>query len=235
LFPSLDFILIDDKEFLVKKSDNILIRAEKFTRDLAKRYADSSLKIIFICNVRTFRAQADGQNDGTEDMENQLEWYKIMKPHASLLNFRLPRQPGKALYLKGHQMIEPWASKRPAACRLVVKKDAKMVDYNHQDFEDDLLRFQNITRVMYYKHNMDEVENEGLDHCYDCRAEIFILQEYLTKIQNVKSDSHLKTATATMSREISIQIDDKSRPRFIDVRRTLAVIPKKSPIVSTNV
>lgn len=141
LFPSLDFILIDDKEFLVKKSDNILIRAEKFTRDLAKRYADSSLKIIFICNVRTFRAQADGQNDGTEDMENQLEWYKIMKPHASLLNFRLPRQPGKALYLKGHQMIEPWASKRPAECRLVVKKDAKMVDYNHQDFEDDLLRF----------------------------------------------------------------------------------------------
>lgn len=82
---------------------------------------------------------------------------------------------------------------------------------------------------------MDEVENEGLDHCYDCRAEIFILQEYLTKIQNVKSDSHLKTTTATMSREISIQIDDKSRPRFINVRRTLAVIPKKSPIVSTNV
>jgi hypothetical protein len=113
----------------------------------------------------------------------------------------------------------------------VVKKDAKMIDYNNQDFEDDLLHFQNITRIMYYKHNMDDVDNEGLDHCYDCRAEIFILQEYLTKVQKVKSESNLKTSTATMSREISEQIEDRKRPKFISVPRTLAVIPKKSTVV----
>ncbi len=235
LFPKLDFFLIDDKEFSIKPAGKIQIRAEKFTNDLAKRYSSSNPKLIFICNVHTFRAQADGQNDVKEDMENQMNWFTLMKPHVSLLNFRLSHQSGKTQYLKGHQIIEPWASKRSTECRLVVKKDAKMIDYNYRDFEDDLVYFQNVTRVMYYKHNMDDVDSQGLDHCYDCRAEIFILQEYLTKVQKVKADDNLKAATAVMSSEISEQLDDKKRPKFINVPRTLAVIPKKSTVISTNV
>jgi hypothetical protein len=233
LFPRLEFILIDDKEFSVKASAKIQIRAEKFTNDLAKRYNDPNRKILFICNVRTYRAPGDGQSDGMEDMVNQMDWYKLMKPQASLLTFRLPRESGKTLYLKGYQMIEPWSSRRSTECRLVVKKDAKSIDYDHLEFENNLLHFQYITRVMYYKHNMDEVETEGLDHCYDCRTEIFILQEYLAKIQNVKIESQLKSGTAAMSRDISKEIDDKKRPRFINVPRTLNIIPKNSTNAST--
>ena len=235
LFPQLDFVLYDEKDLLAKSINNVRSRSEKFTADIARSYSDSSRKVLFICNVRTYRAQADGQNDPKEDMENQLEWYGLMKPQVALLNFRLPRQSGKFSYFKGHQIIEPWTSKRPTECRLVVKKDPKMIDYDYQDFEDDLNRFQNNTRVMYYKHSMDDVENEGLDHCYDCRAEIFILQEYLTKIQHVRGDNNLKTAIATMSKQISVQIHDKTRPRFLSVPRTLAVIPKRTKSFSTNV
>lgn len=229
LFPNLEFVLIDEKELLIQPAKNIRIRKEKFTNELARQYSGSSSNIIFICNIRTYRAQSDGQNDVKEDMQNQLDWYGSLKPQFALLNFRLPRQSGKTSYLKGYQIIEPWTSKRPTECRLVVKKDARMIDYNHQDFEDNLLRFQNSIRVMYYKHSMDDVDNEGLDHCYDCRAEIFIIQEYLTKIQKLRGDHIVKNATAAMSRDISIQIHDKTRPQFLNVKRTLAVIPKKSP------
>ncbi len=234
LFPQLEFVLIDDKEFSLKQTNKIQIRSEKFTKDMAKRYSDSTHKVLFICNVRTFRAQGDGQNDEMEDMKKQMDWHIIMKPQVSLLYFRLPHEHGRTPYLKGHQMIEPWASKRPTECRLVVKKDAKTIDYDHQEFEENLLRFQHVTRVTYYEHNMDEVDNEGLDHCYDCRTEIFILQEYLTKIQNIKNESQLKIGIAKMSRDISKYINDKNRPRFIDVPRTLNVIPKISTNISTN-
>jgi hypothetical protein len=234
LFPQLGFVLIDDKEFTLKLTDKIKIRSEKFTHDIAQRYSDSNRKVLFICNVRTYRPQGDGQNDGIEDMQNQMDWYRLMKPHAALLNFRLPRGPGKTRYLKGHQIIEPWASRRATECRLIVKKDAKEIEYDQTEFEENLIDFHYGTRVMYYKHNMDEVENEGLDHCYDCRTEIYILQEYLTKVQKVKDEKSFKLGIAKMSSDISKSIDDKKRPRFIDTPRTLNVIPKKSTNTVTN-
>ncbi len=231
LFPQLTFVLIDDKEFSLELTNKIKIRSEKFTHDMAKRCSDPNRKVLFICNVRTFRPQGDGQNDGREDMQNQMNWHKLMNPYMSLLNFRLPLQDGKSQYLEGYQIIEPWASKRATECRLIVKKDARMIDYDHHDFEENLLNFHHGTRVMYYKHDID---NEGLDHCYDCRAEIFILQEYLIKVQHVKNDSKLKTSIAAMSRDISESIVDKKRPRFMNVPRTLDIIPKKTTGISTN-
>jgi hypothetical protein len=59
------------------------------------------------------------------------------------------------------------------------------------------------------------------------------LQEYRAKIQNVKIESQLKSGTAAMSRDISKEIDDKKRPRFINVPRTLNIIPKNSTNAST--
>ena len=235
LFPDLDFVLIDDKEFSIKPSQNVQIRTGKFSQDIARYYTDGARKIIFICNVRTNRAQADGQYDGKEDMDNQLNWSRLMKPRAALLNFRLPRQRGKTPYLEGHQIIEPWTSKRPSECRLVVKKDARMIDYDNEEFEENLLRFQNITRVLYYKHDMDDVAAEGLDHCYDCRAEIFILEEYLYKVQDTKAKVDLKNGIARLSKEISSKIQDPKRPRFLNVSRTLAVIPKRFTGISSAV
>lgn len=227
IFPGLDFDLFDEKEFCAKQTKNITIKSNKFTRSIAQKYVAINRKILFICNVRTFRYQADGQDDINDDMENQLDWYRIIKPQAALLNFRLSRTPDKTSYLKGHLMIEPWASSKAAECRLMVKKDAKMIDYDYQTFEANLYHFQNITRVMYYNHDVDSVKNAGLDHCYDCRTEIFILEKYLTEVQRVKSDGQMKISIANMSQGISREINDKNRPPFLDVPRTLDIIPKR--------
>ena len=125
LFPNLEFVLIDEKDFGIKRTNKIEIRSEKFTKEIAKHYGDSDQKILFICNVRTYRPQSDGQNDGAEDMQNQMEWYILMRPSASLLSFRLSRDTKPTVYMKGHQIIEPWASRRAIECRLVVEKDAR--------------------------------------------------------------------------------------------------------------
>ncbi|UJR14362.1 hypothetical protein I4U23_001358 [Adineta vaga] len=236
LFPNFEFILIDDKEFSIKPHRNIVIRREKLSGSIARTYGNSKKKVLFICNVRTYQPHQYGMNTvPARDMEDQMCWYDAMKPDASLLYFRLPRELGKTTYLQGRQIIEPWASRRSMECRLVVKKDAKKVDYDHQEFANSLLYFQNVTRIMHYEHDMDTVPNEGLDHCYDCRAEIFIIQKYLKEVQKVKNNEKLKKETAAMSAEISKQIIDTSRKSIIDVPRRLDVIPKRSSVVSSDV
>jgi cap2 methyltransferase len=227
LFPRLVFVLIDAKEFSATETEKIHFKRENFTTDLAKHYSESKHDILFICNVHTYNTNDNMQNNVLDDMENQLIWHKLIKPRASLLNFRLPRVSGNIKYFESDLLIEPWTSKRAIECRLVVDKDPKIVDYNVNGFEEAMMYFNNVTRIMYYKHNMDDIDTEGLDHCYDCRAEIFILQQYLNKIIRINNELELKQQTSKLSSDISRLIHDKNRPKIINSIRTLDVIPKK--------
>lgn len=227
LFPRLEFVLIDEKDFPFQGTEKIRIRSERFSKDLARRYCEDNRKVLFICNVRTYRAQSDATNDLKEDLQNQVDWYDTLRPQMSLLNFRHSRELGKLPYLKGHLIIEPWSSRRSTECRLVVEKDAKNIEYKFEDFDEAMRYFQSVTRITYYEHDMDGVENDEFDHCYDCRAEIYILEKYLTKVQKVKADNNLTKVIASLSRQISKAIRDKTRPAFINAERTLGIIPKK--------
>ena len=109
-----------------------------------------------------------------------------------------------------------------------------MIRYDHQEFETAQYYFQNVTRVMLYEHDMDSVPNEGLDHCYDCRAEIYIIQEYLKKVRSIKDPEELKQETAKISAEISKCIVDPTRKPIIDVPRKLNIIPKRSEETTTD-
>jgi hypothetical protein len=227
LFPQLNFVLIDTNDFSIMGTNEIQILREKFTDSVAKRFCNMDRSILFICNVRTFNPGGNPDNEFLNDMVDQMEWHKLMKPRASLLNFRLPQTPGKLQYLKGCLVIEPWASKRSTECRLIVDKGDKETEYDHYEFENTLLHFHNEKRIRYYKHNMDGIDTEGLDHCYDCAAEIFIIQEYLYKVRKVKNEAELKNQTDKMSRDISRKIVDGNRDSCIGRPRTLDVIPKK--------
>jgi hypothetical protein len=227
LFPQLKFILIDTNDFSVTDTNEIQILREKFTDSVAKRECNTHHHILFICNVRTLGAYGQVDDDVMKDMLNQMEWHKLMKPRASLLNFRLPRGPGKIRYLKGDLVIEPWASKRSTECRLIVDEDDKTTTYDQLKFENTLLRFHNEKRIRYYRSNLDELDVEKLDHCYDCRAEIFILQEYLTKTNKVQNEADLKKQTVAMSYEISKKLADKKKESIIDVMQPLEGIQKK--------
>ncbi|CAF0740666.1 unnamed protein product [Adineta ricciae] len=235
LFSRMEFLLFDDKDFAIYSRGNMKVHKEKFTNEIAGSVNKLRKKLLFICNVRTYTPALYGNNAApNSDMSDQLQWYTIMKPFAALLNFRLPRESGSTEYLDGCPIIEPWASRKAMECRLLVKKDAKKIHYDHQEFESAQYYFQNVMRVAYYKHDMDSVPNEGLDHCYDCRAEIYIIQEYLKKVRNIKDLEELKRKTAEMSAEISKCIVDPTRKPIIDAPRKLNIIPKRSEDTNAN-
>ncbi|CAF1645437.1 unnamed protein product [Rotaria magnacalcarata] len=228
LFPNLEFVLFDTAQFDVQPTDRITIRKQKFDTNVARNCASSTLDILFICNVHTFNSYQYQEQDTVEDMENQKVWHKLLKPHMSLLNFRLPRKSGKFEYLNGQPIIEPWASKRAIECRLLVEREAKPKQYDSTTFEDALTYFHNITRIVYYEHNIQYDEAEGLDHCYDCRTEIFILQQYLSIIQNVTDEADLTKRTVQMSSDISRRIVNKTREQSLGIKRTLDYIQKNT-------
>ncbi|CAF1077214.1 unnamed protein product [Rotaria sordida] len=227
LFPELEFVLIDIKPFVEFKSDKIKIQSERFTEDLAKTFSGKNKNILFICDIRTFSGHNNFEEDIHVDISNQMIWHSTIDSHASLLTFRLPNVPGTVLFFEGHMLLDIWTSRKSMECRLIVEKNAQIITYDNEDFERAMDNFQNVTRTMYYKHDLDTVKTEGLDHCYDCRAEIFILQKYLNKMKTFTDERELNKKTAKLSYDISRNICEKNRQSIINGVRTLNVIPKK--------
>ena len=219
LFPQVKFVLIDENCSVTNETDQIEIKSENFTDQLANDYSQMNKALLFICNIGAFTS-----ND--KDMKNQITWHSIMKPNASLFKFCLPQTQQTIEFLQGQLLLDLWSSKESYECRLIVEKDAKMFEYNCRDIERALIHFHNTTRTMYYEHDFDNIETEGIDHCYDCRAEIFILQQYVIRTEQVNDDKQLKTTIAKLSYDISRNIHQKHRQPIINVLRTLNIIPK---------
>jgi hypothetical protein len=66
---------------------------------------------------------------------------------------------------------------------LVVGQNAGKKTYDCVKYEDQLYRFNQVERTLCYWH---EIECAGIDHCYDCRAEVFVFEEYLRSFDRVK-------------------------------------------------
>jgi hypothetical protein len=97
--------------------------------------------------------------------------------------------------------------------------------YDHQDLDVAMAHFKNVERTTYYVHDMDDVE--GIDHCYDCRAELFVLEQYVRQVEKKQRDEDIRERVKQLSKDISRNIQRRVRPPIIDTIRTLAVIPKK--------
>lgn len=229
LFPHLSFDLIDSVDFAVVPSDRIRIRQELFTDQLAHEYAEIGKErpILFDCDVRRqFTGSWDEFDAGVEqDMADQMRWHVVMKPQASMLKFRLPFGKGATEYLKGDLKLQLWAPRRGTECRLVVQKTSDVQMYDHQDFDASMAHFKNVERTSYYVHDMDDVE--GIDHCYDCRAELFVLEQYVRLVEKKTRDEDIRERVKQLSKDISQHIQQTLRPPIIDTMRTLAIIPKK--------
>lgn len=63
-----------------------------------------------------------------------------------------------------------------------------------------MFHFNTVTRTSYFEH---EVVGEGLDHCFDCASEIFILDNFLKEVRHVEDADKRAEAVAVLSKEIS--------------------------------
>lgn len=201
MFPGRQFILYDPREFSAKilaGIKNIAVNRAEFTNEDAQKYQGKN--VLFISDIRTSDS-SDGKI--AEDMELQKQWHEIINPAASLLKFRLPYASGKKIqYLRGDILIQPWAPHTSTETRLIVPKSNYMMscEYDARLYERQMFRHNLITRAWQpFDH---DIKGEGIDHCWDCRAEIEILGEYLRATRSSRSISEL-------SRQISRQLSPK--------------------------
>ncbi|CAF0994879.1 unnamed protein product [Brachionus calyciflorus] len=192
MFPFIDlFVLVDPAKFKFsekKVKDKVKIYNECFTNKMAEDFRQEykDCHILFVSDIRTANHRiltAETTELKIEkDMIDQMEWYKTLKPFKSMFKFRLPyvgdNQHAKTQleYLDGVSYFQAWEGKTSSETRLIVDQNADMKLYDCVQYEDIMYRFNTVERVICYKHDIDA---PGLDHCYDCRTEVYILEEFL--------------------------------------------------------
>merc|ERR1711865_507782 len=116
-----------------------------------------------------------------------------MRPHRSLLKFRLPYTDGVTQYLGGELRLPVWGPQTTTECRLLVKceggESLSMEVYDHQRISEQLFYFNTVTRISIYPRPQSSEEcghvidatllAAGLCRCYDCSVEVAIISAYL--------------------------------------------------------
>jgi cap2 methyltransferase len=209
LFPETKFVLIDPAPFTCHATENILTKQEMFTDDIAMSFANQD--VLFISDIRAvdFRTATviETEEQIAIDMNAQMRWHEIMNPIASILKFRLPWDKGTTEYLAGDIKLPVWGPQRTTEARLIVKRGAGMRTYDDLKYEQQMSSFNTHTRVAIYPHTkrISDVGDPLYCHCYDCVAEIRILEAYL-KMRAMHVD-------ASTIRDMASQIDNALTPR----------------------
>jgi hypothetical protein len=194
MFPFITFVLIDPAKFSIEPNSKLIIKREFFTDemalDLKEEYNDWIR--LFISDIR-LAGPGYGYNDDEieekvfEDMRSQENWYKILEPFRSLLKFRLPyvenrnnQKNNKINYLDGKIYFQIWAPCSSSETRLFVGENASKREYDCLKYENQMFRFNRVERAQCYNHT---IEANGIDHCYDCRGEVFIFQNYINSLE----------------------------------------------------
>jgi cap2 methyltransferase len=207
MFPDLHFFCVDPAPFTVKESDKITIRQELFTSTLAMQLGKEHPGLLFISDIRSVDWELDSEENVerivAHDMAMQQEWHMIMKPFRSMLKFRLPWAAGFTNYLDGDVYLPVWGPITTTETRLITKENTTtLIEYDHKKYEEQLFYFNTVARPALYWH---DVLGEGIDHCYDCKAEIHILSLYLEKIKGIANEQ-LAREVQVMSRAISRKV-----------------------------
>ncbi len=178
MFPFLKFVLVDPNPFKVKETDRIECRQEYFTDEMAQEFAGKD--VLFISDIRT-----DIDQDGVDrDMLVQQKWVEIMKPKNSILKFRLPwcqdcdNVIEELEYLDGEVYFPVWGPRTTTEGRLVINNSLRKKKWDCAKYERQMFYFNVVTRTQWYP---NRIKAPGLDHCYDCCAEVIILKQYLQK------------------------------------------------------
>jgi hypothetical protein len=200
IFPHIHFILIDPAKFNIKPSPKITIKKEFMTNDLAKQFYDEyktkkGHNLLFISDVRSVDFRINTleitEEEIQNDMKMQQDWYKILKPNAGMLKFRLPwigswDAPVKTNYLSGDICLPIYGARTTTETRLIVKGDGnKMKNYDNKKYESQMYYFNTEIRNHLFIHN---VKAKGLDCCYDCACEVFLLAKYYDKYNKTAKD-----------------------------------------------
>ncbi len=186
LFPSHKFYLYDPRDFVVKKSNEILIFQKYFDLNDVKNM-DNFLLISDIrqeINVKSM-SQDEICKIVMEDMKLQKKWVENIKPKASLLKFRIPLFCDTYEYLDGELLEQPWSPESTFETRLIVKEEITNKIYKTKDYLKLINRLKENRQTKLYNHGLPLKRVPGLDNCFDCNLEVNIWRQYLYKFDEV--------------------------------------------------
>ena len=217
LFPNITFHLYDPGVFQINETDRIRLFNTYFTDEEAGLYVEVP-NLIFVCDIR----RSPDELLVWEDMLAQQRWHMIMRPVLTSLKFRLPwpengvvflgrrvtRQHPRVLYLDGDIHLPIWGRTQTTESRLVI--DERF--YNHQGrpmtrlydcfaYEEEMCYFNRVIRPS--THNQP-LRAGGLDACYDCAAEVAVLDQYIASRGDLRTVAALSAlVTERLGRGIS--------------------------------
>jgi len=214
LFPGVRFVLVDPAPFTVRASENVVIRVELFTDELAEEMKGLyGPRVYFISDIRTADPDRDSHEQSESkikwDMAAQMRWHLLLGSQRSMLKFRLPWDHERSEYLDGDVHLPVWGPQTTTESRLITKagEPGAVRVYDHKRYERQMFYFNCVTRVSLYKH---EVTAPGLDHCYDCAAEAHILEAYVKRVWEPDAPpSRVSEMAGNMSKRISEQLSHR--------------------------
>ena len=198
MFPRVTFHLYDPRPFDIQGTGQIILHQCYFTDEIAQAFAGTE-NLLFVCDIRRTTAETEIW----EDMLAQQKWHEIMRPERTSLKFRLPwveqGQDPIVHYLNGDIHLPVWGRTSTTECRLVIDKQRHggKRPYDCLIYEQEMSYFNRITRPSVHERL---VRGGGFDGCYDCFAEVRILQGYLF---GGFSRRWRATSVVTLSNEIS--------------------------------
>lgn len=213
LFPRLCFHLIDPAPFHenVRTSTNSKIKYENaFFLDetapkLQAEYPNSDF--LFISDIRTGDpkvAEAEEVEQAVvEDMKLQARCAEKLEAMASMHKFRLPWGDGISNYPRGDIYLPVWGPETTTESRLIVEGKPVLAEYDNRRYEKQMFFFNTTTRVQYYQNPLVN-RVPGMDHCFDCASECFLLMKFAKEIERLDTDAALKRAE-TISVELNRQ------------------------------
>jgi hypothetical protein len=202
LFPHFKFDLYDKNNFVCKENDKIKIFKEYFTDETAIKYIDKD--VILISDIRR---TPDSEEVVKEDMQSQLNWWKIIKPKLSMFKFRLPFDDKFTEYPEGEIHFQCFPGAKSSETRLIVNKNAKIVKYDNRKYEEQLFYHNYFSRTNHFNHpkfpDTYNLTDHHFDNCYDCMKMITIVDEYLTVNKKSNKQKDIINLMKTIQQKIS--------------------------------
>ena len=226
LFPGVGFVLYDPAAILTPAGTHIRVcSGTPFTDAEAARWRPLAPRVLFVSDVRCRDGAQDEYDDSgaasvvisdatvAADMAMQMRWVVAMRPRASMLKFRLPYTAGTTRYLDGTLVLPVWGGRTTSETRLVVAAprapDAPfpLRDYDHLWLSDAMFHHNTVRRVALHAHRVAPGRVPGLDHCYDCAAEVAAVTRYLAHpLWGAPASGPDPEAVARMVVEIGLRI-----------------------------
>ena len=193
LLPHIQFVLVDPTPLDFDESEitNVQVRQLAFDDTIAREIRATATAenktLLFIANATTdtpngFIAGSEGEDYvdqhafSKNSMDDQSRWHTILEPSKSLLKFSLPWTNDSTYYLDGDIILPVWNPPTSTEARLIPNTFHRT--WSHRHYEEQMFHFNTVTRVCLHEHG---VTAEGLDGCYDCTSEVFILERYLER------------------------------------------------------